>query len=326
MKQVLKLGNLALLVACGLSFGAQVTASPAGAAPTAAQAGFPTLKVNVNLVLVEVSVHDERGAPIADLKKEDFRVYEDGVEQQIRAFSHDELPLALALVVDSSSSVAAALGELRASALDTLALLKPQDEVAVFKFTEKPELMDGLTADRQAIAEDLWAISPWSGTNINDALYDAAVYLGREARDRRHALVLVSDNESSEKPAHDERQVIRAALQAGTLIYSIKVGYLEHSKGFLRSHPEAASHSVEKICRETGGQMIDTRGWGSVTSAMATIITWLKQGYTLGYTSSNPRQDGAYRTINVRLAAPWKDSPHKYALYSRPGYYAPLAH
>jgi Ca-activated chloride channel family protein len=323
MKHALKFGSLALLVACSLRLGAQVTTLPAGATLTPPQAGVPTFKVDVNLVLVEVSVHDGRGSPIKDLKKEDFRVYEDGVEEQTRTFSHDELPLALALVVDSSSSIASALDELRAGALDTLLLLKPQDEVAVFKFTEKPELMDALTTDRHAIAEDLWAISPWSGTNINDALYEAAVYLGREARDRRHALILVSDNESSERPTHGDHQVVRAALETGTLVYSIKVGYLEHSKGFLRAHPEAELHSVEKICRETGGQMIDTRQGGSVTSAMATIITWLRQGYTLGYTSANPRYDGAYRTIEVRLAERWNDSRHKYTLYARPGYYAP---
>jgi hypothetical protein len=107
-------------------------------------------------------------------------------------------------------------------------------------------------------------------------------------------------------------------------MYSIKVGYLQHSKMFFLNHSEQGLHDVEKICRQTGGVMIDTRRESvSVTSAMETIFTWLKQGYTLGYSPTNKRQDGTYRTIEVRLNEHREAHAHKDNIYARPGYYAP---
>lgn len=276
-------------------------------------------------MLVEVGVHDEQGHAVGDLKQENFRVFEDGAEQQIRVFSHEELPLAVALVVDNSSSVAAAINELRRGVLDTLALLKPRDEMALFSFTEKPEMEEGLTGNRAAIAEDLWALSPGGGTNINDALYAAAVYLGGTARDRRHAIIMVSDNEPSEEGSHDLHQVVRASLDSGTPIYSIKVGYLQHTHRFFLTHSEAALRDVEKICRESGGTVVEPARGSSVTVSMKTILTWLQQGYTLGYSSTNPHQDGAYRTIEVRLTEHGKTSTKNHTVYARQGYYAPVA-
>ncbi len=288
-------------------------------APTA-----PAFKVDVDLVLVDVGVRDEHGRAVGHLTQGDFRVFEDGKEQQIRSFSHEELPLAVALVVDNSSSIMAALDELRRGALDTLALLTPADQVAIFSFGEKPEMAESLTSDHQALSVDLWALSPYGGTDIDGALYQAALYLGQSARDRRRAIILVSDNEPSEEQTSDLPQVVRAAEQSGTPVYSIKVGYLPHSKTFFLNHSEPHLHDVEKICRQTGGEMIDTRSGTSVTTAMATILTWLKQGYTLGYSPSNKRLDGSYRAIDVRLDQ--REGPHsrKYNVYARQGYYAQI--
>jgi len=324
MKRVLTVGCLALLTLVNCSRLSAQAAPPKVRTNSGLPAsGTPTFKVDVDLALVEVGVHDEHGRAVSNLKQEDFRVFEDGAEQQIRAFSHEELPLAVALVIDNSSSIVAALEELRAGALDTLALLKPDDQVAIFSFGEKPEMVEGLTSDHEALSVDLWALSPYGGTDIDGALYDAALYLGRTARERRRAVILVSDNEPSEEQSSDVPQVVRAAQQSGTPIYSIKVGYLQHSRTFFLAHSEPRLHDVEKICRQTGGEMIDTRNGTSVSSAMETILTWLKQGYTLGYSPSNKRPDGTYRTIEVRLNAHGEAHAHKYSIYARQGYYAP---
>jgi VWFA-related protein len=324
MNQAAKFGGLALLLLAGcIQLGAQATAPSPGGKAVQTPPGVSTFKVNVDLVLEEVSVHDENGRAVGILKQGDFHVFENGEEQQIRAFSHTELPLAVALVVDNSSSIMAALHELRSGALDTLALLKPADQVAIFSFGEKPEMVEGLTSDHEALSVDLWALSPYGGTALNDAMYDAALYLGRTAPDRRRAVILVSDNEPSDEETRDVPQVVRAAQQSGTPIYSVKVGYLQHSRGFFLSHSESRLHDVEKICRQTGGEMIDTHGGTSVTSAMETILSWLKQGYTLGYYPTNKRPDGSYRTIEVRLNQQGGAHWHKYSIYARPGYYAP---
>lgn len=328
MQRVMILAAYALfLLAGGSEFFPALVAAEAKAGTAAAQqpTATPPIKVEVDLVPVEVSVRDQHGRPLENLGRDDFRVREDGVEQRIRYFSQTELPLALALVVDSSTSVAAALRDLRLGALETLSLLKPDDQVALFSFTEKPEQVRALTTDREALAEDIAAVSPGGGTNITDALYEAALYLGRAAPGRRHAIILVSDNEPSVRGQHDDSQVIRAALDGATVIYSIKVGYFEHSKWYYLTHADPALGSVEKDCRETGGAVLDSRNTGSVTSALATLIAWLKQGYSLAYSSTNPRRDGAYRKIEVALAERFKKSRTKYTVFARQGYYAPLA-
>jgi Ca-activated chloride channel family protein len=172
----------------------------------------------------------------------------------------------------------------------------------------------------------LWALSPYGGTALNDALYDAALYLGGTARECRRAVIVVSDNEPSAEQTRDVSQVVRAAQQSATPIYSVKVGNLQHSRTFFLTHAEPRLHDVEKICRQTGGEMIDTRSGTSVSSAMERILTWLKQGYTLGYSPTNKRRDGTYRTIEVRLNEPGAAHGQKYTIYARQGYYAPTGH
>jgi len=292
-------------------------------APPPQPPSVATFKVNVDLVLVEVGVHDEHGRAVGNLTREDFQVFEDGQEQEIRAFSHEQLPLAVALVIDNSSSIMAALHELRMGALATLALLKRDDQVAIFSFGAKPELVEGLTTDHEALSVDLWALSPYGGTALNDGVYEAALYLGRAAPVSRRAVILVSDNEPSDEETRTVPEVVRAAQQSGTPVYSVKVGNLEHSKTFFLLHSEPRMHDVEKICKQTGGELIDTRTGTTVSAAMQTILTWLKQGYTLGYSPSNKRRDGSYRTIEVRLNGPGAAREHKYRTYARPGYYAP---
>ena len=130
---------------------------------------------------------------------------------------------------------------MRSGALDTLALLNRDDQVAIFSFGEKPEMVEGLTSDHEALSVDLWALSPNGGTAIDDALYDAALYLGRNASNRRRAIILVSDNEPSDEQTRDVTQVVRAAQQSGAPIYSVrKLGYLQHSRSFFLTHPESA--------------------------------------------------------------------------------------
>ena len=315
--------GIGCLIACCDLYAQGAAPLPLGKA-TLAPRNAPTFRVDVDLVLVDVGVHDEKGRAVGNLTQADFHVFEDGREQQILAFSHEELPLAVALVVDNSSSIVAALDELRAGALDTLALLKPEDQVAIFSFGERPEMEEGLTTDHQALSVDLWALSPYGGTDIDGALFDAATYLGHTAPQSRRAVILVSDNEPSEDQSSNVEQVVRAAQQSGTPIYSIKVGYLQHSRSFFLTHPESRLKDVEKICFQTGGEMIDTRNGISVSSAMETILTWLKQGYTLGYYPSNKRHDGSYRRIEVRLDNGTQAHGRKYRIYARAGYYAPV--
>jgi Ca-activated chloride channel family protein len=297
-----------------------------GAGLPPGEVGGFTLKVDVNLVLVEATVRDEAGRLINTLKQEDFRLFEDGTEQEIRHFSRDELPLAVALVVDRSGSIAPVLRELHQAAYDTLSQLKSEDKVALFAFDAHPERLELLTTDRERIAERITSIGAGGGTNLTDALYEAARYLGQAAHGRRHAIILVSDNQPTVRGYAGGGEVIRLALETETIIYSVRIG-VERLRGILGAPvwiPGAGS--VNKIMGETGGEIIDAAAVGSLRGAMAAVIARLKQRYTLGYQSTNTRRDGAFRKIEVRLADQLQNAGQKYRVYARRGYYAPLEH
>jgi Ca-activated chloride channel homolog len=305
--------------------GASVTTLPA----TPNTGGY-MLKVDVNLVVVEATVRDERGQVVDNLKRENFHSYEDGTEQQIVQFSRDELPLAVALVLDRSGSMGPVLRQVRDAAYDTLSQLKPNDQVALFAFASTSKRLEDLTTDRQRIADDIAGIYAGGGTNITDALFDAALYLGRAAPNRRHVVILVSDNDGTVQGYSSEKDVIRMALETETSIYSIKVkaGGASRALSLPLALPNAlpGTGSVPKMARETGGEVIDTHTTGSVQSAMATVIARLKERYTLGYSSTNRRRDGSFRQIDVRVADGSTSTSVKYSVYARRGYYAPAEH
>jgi Ca-activated chloride channel homolog len=288
------------------------------------------LKVDVNLVVVEATVRDEHGRVIENLTRENFRLVEDGALQQISYFSRDELPLAVALVVDRSGSMGPVLRQLRDAAYDTLSQLKPGDQVALFAFASRCQRLEDLTTDRQRIADDIAGIYTGGATNITDALFDAALYLGQAAPNRRHVVILVSDNDGTVPGYASEKDVIRMALETETSIYSIKVKAAGPSRALSLplALPRAVpgTGSVPKMARETGGEVIDTHSAGSVQSAMATVIARLKQRYTLGYTSTNRRRDGSFRKIDIRVTDGSTSASQKYMVYARPGYYAPTEH
>jgi len=280
------------------------------------------LKADVDLVLVEATVRDQEGGIVNSLNRESFHVYENGLEQQISYFSRDQLPLAIALVLDCSGSMDPVLRQLHRVAFDTLSSLKPDDQVALFDFAARAEMLVGLTRNRQRIADAIDTIHAAGGTVIPDALYEAAVYLAHAAPDRRHAVILVSDNENTLKGYCDEKRVIREALESETVIYSIRVEEGSHPHSMYVLLPIFRDVSVPKITHETGGEVIDARKIESIRSAMATAISRLKQRYSLGYYSTNRRHDGAFREIEIRIADTSNNPQRKYTVYARRGYYA----
>jgi len=324
MKTALVASTLAFwaFALCG-ELGAQGPAAPRNQLPPPEKGGF-TLRADVNLVLVEATVRDDKGRIVDNLQPEDFHVFEDGVEQKIVAFSRDELPLAVALVVDGSSSISPVLGELHRAAYDTLAQLKPEDQVALYAFAAHPERLVDLTTDRKSIADSIMGIGSTGGTNIADALHEAIEYLGQEARDRRHAVIMISDNQPTAKGEFNGDGVVRLALETQTIVYSVRFG-----RGSLEGTVDEpgwipGARWVNKIMLETGGEIMDVGAVGSVQKAMAAVITRLKERYTLGYQSSNTQHDRAFRTIDVRLSDRAQNSKHSYRIFARHGYYPAL--
>jgi VWFA-related protein len=230
------------------------------------------------------------------------------------------------LVVDRSGSVSPYLDELRDAAEATLSQLKPGDEVALFAFAAKPQRLEYLTTDRRQISSAISNIEAGGGTNITDALFDAALYLGRAARRMRHAIILFSDNQNTVRGFSSDKGLIRVALETESVIYSIRIGGRAGIRGLNQPLWMPGMTSVNKVTRETGGEIIDTGNGADLGAAMATVISRLKQRYTLGYQTSNKKRDGGFRAIEVRLAGAYAAHANEYSIYARHGYYAPMEH
>ncbi len=272
------------------------------------------IRVTTSLTLVEATVKDKRGQVLGELKADDFRVYEDGAEQKIAHFSRDEIPLAVAMVLDLSGSIEPFLGPLRYASMSSLKALKKEDQVALFTFTNDVERRVGLTHDKRAVSDEFESLSAGGATNINDAVYQAAQYLAQQAPAARRVIILVSDNKATDRGSVSASEVTRAVLEADAAVYSTKVPgrnpvnlSLSFGGGLV---------DVEKLAQETGGEMFDVQKEGSMYVTLKKVIDRLKTRYTLGYVPPTPG-DGKFHRLEVRLAA----GTAGHTIVSKKGYY-----
>ncbi len=282
------------------------------------------IKVDVNLVLLEATVKDKDGHVMKDLKKEDFLVYENGQQQQIVHFSRDQLPLAVALVVDLSTSISPFLRPLRYATLTALKTLKPEDEVALFTFSGDVQRRVELTHDKREVSDQIEFFTAGGSTNINGALYEAARYLRAEAPAARRVIILVSDNVPTDSGGVSHKEVLDAVLEADSALYGIKVpGRNPLGARLAAKIGERGLVNVSKLATETGGEIFDVEKEGSLFLAFQALIDRLKTRYTLGYYPTNTAPDASFRTLDVRLSPTWGAKGSSYTVLVKRGYYPP---
>jgi Ca-activated chloride channel homolog len=283
----------------------------------------PRLRVNVNLVLVDVTVKDKHGQIIDGLTQKDFAVSEDGTEQTIAHFSRYQLPLAVALVVDLSGSIMPFLRPLRYATMTALRSLKPEDQVALFSFTDHVDRLVDLTREKERVADQIAAFSAGGSTNINGALKVAADYLRGQAPQSRRVIILVSDNVPTASTVSSDR-VRDALLGADVSLYGLKVpGENPWEARMAARMNRGRLGDVAKMAEATGGEIFDVQKEGSLYIAFEALINRLKTRYTLGYYPTNTARDGRFRRLTVRLAPRWGEPGHDYVVLARRGYFAP---
>ena len=302
--------------------------SPPPSAPVEASGGF-AVSLDVNRVLIDAVVRDRTGKPMANLRKEDFRLFEDGVEQPIQDFSRDELPLAIALVIDRSGSVAPLMDRIQNAAFEALQQLKREDEVCLISFAAYVQLLEELTTDRQRVANHIGAIRASGGTAIVDAVDESLRYLAQTAPNRRRAVILISDNQEGRSYVSMD-QAIQHASETDAVVYSVKIGQSFASNRFSPLIPIIPAPPLPKrtpvfdpvpgIARATGGEIFATTA-DALRAALASAITRLKLRYTL---SINPTRSStrAFHSIEVRLADPFGKPGTAYTIHSRSGYFS----
>jgi len=285
------------------------------------QKGY-TIGVNVDLVVVHTTVLDKNGHFVSGLKKEDFRIYEDGVEQTISLFSQEDVPVTLGIVIDTSGSMRNKIDNVNKAALAFIRASNPQDEVFLIGFNDQVELLEDYTSDLEAIADSLDNIIVAGGT----ALYDA-IHLGVEKAQKgikpKKAIIVITDGE--DRDSYYKLEEMTAKVQESDVqVYSI--GFLNAipEKGLFgrwsKSVPEKAHDALQLISEDTGARAFFPQKVSEIGQIVSEVAYELRNQYSIGYISSNTARDGTYRRIKVEIDPAKAAGRH---LRYRRGYTAP---
>jgi Ca-activated chloride channel family protein len=273
----------------------------------------PDLRVDTTLVLVPVSVNDPLNRPITGLEKENFRVYEDKVEQTITAFSREDEPIAVGLVFDTSGSMGDKLKRSRMAASEFFKFADPQDEYFLVEFDNSPRMEVPLTKDTGRIEEQLTFSRSRGSTALLDAIY-LALHEMKKSKMNKKALLIISDGGDNHS-RYTVTEVNNVVRESDTLIYSIGVF------GGGNTPEEAGGPGLlSKISEQTGGRLFEANAV-ELPDIAKNIGIELRNRYVLGYSPKNALRDGKYRQVFVRVAPPRGLPPLK--AHWRLGYYAP---
>ncbi len=273
-----------------------------------------TIKVDVKLVNVFVTVTDARGAPVANLQKENFLLKEDGKEQKISIFSRESaLPLSIVLAVDTSLSTRKDLPlELTSARRFAHTIVRPEDGLAVYKFSEEVRQMVPFTSDLKKIDAGIDRVHNGAAT----ALYDA-IFLGSQALSRRQGrkvMVVITDGGDTVSQV-DYKEALRAAQESEAIIYSIIIVPIEADAG----RDTGGEHALIQISTDTGGKYYYATSAAQLDGAFQKIGEELRTQYLLAYYPSERYSDSEFRQLRVDLTNPPAGGP--YQSHYRAGYY-----
>jgi Ca-activated chloride channel homolog len=279
------------------------------------------VRVDVNLVMVDATVKNKAGQIMANLKKDDFELREDGVVQKVAIFSRDELPLTVALVLDLSDSIGPFLGPLRDAATTALAALKPEDEVALFTFSTEAELRVPFTNDKTAIANQFNTFRAGGATNINDGIFVAAKQLLPIPPKTRRVIILISDDVGTDAGGQGTRDIITEVIAADATLYNLKIpGYNPPSTLFAASMIPGLVN-IRKVTDQTGGEIFDVQDLAHLDATFRALIDRIKTRYTLGYYTNATGAAGKPHKLDVHLASSFGKKGRDYVVLAKSGYY-----
>jgi Ca-activated chloride channel family protein len=254
------------------------------------------IRVNTDLVVLNLTVTDKVGQYVKALKVSDFKIYEDGVEvppNMIASFSLQEAPYAAVVLLDSSGSMEARFSLARSAAIRFLDGLRQEDVAAVYRFDSKVERVQEFSGGRD-LAPIAYAIRAKGMTTLNDAIVEAANTLATR-HEHRKAIVILSDGMDTFSKASGDKAV-ESALAVGASIYAVDMSQIDVGSG---KRPGATS--LKGFAEKTGGRFIATPGGPALRDAFAGIAEELGHQYTISYRPANQTRDGKWRTLEVKV-------------------------
>jgi VWFA-related protein len=292
-----------------------VTATIVGSHPTAQDR--PVFRAGVDVVTLHVTATDRARRYVTDLERTDFAVYEDGRKQELTFFQKTSLPVTVALLIDTSASMEESLPIAQEAAVGFVRGLSPADVASVIDFDSRVEVGQEFTTDRHALERAIQRTAAGGSTSLYSAVYTALNAL-RQTIDapmdepRRRAIVVLSDGEDTSSIVRLDT-VLDLAARSDTVIYAI--GLLgRETPGVRRSHE--APLVLQRFAQQTGGRAFIPVDARELAGIYGEIHAELSSQYSLAYESNNPRRDGQFRRIAIRIGRTGV------VARARPGYYA----
>jgi VWFA-related protein len=301
-----------------------------------------TISVSTTEVLLPVTVRDQSGKLVTGLKREDFRIFEDGREQPLTDLELRESPVDVIVMVDASSSVAGNLEDFRSAVEEFADHLSPDDRISLVKFDDRVELLQDWTQSRVQLRRSLRRISPGVFTRFYDALTLAAREQFQTGQ-RRHAVVVLTDGIDSQRGYASLETAVTALLQAGANVYAISNTEIERARkreeldsilasgssavqfnqlriGDLREGLrvlDVSEQTLERLAEITGGRIFKPTSFANLEGVYREVAEDLRSQYSIYYSPQNKARDGRFRRVRVEVRNP------QLRARTRIGYFAP---
>ena len=275
------------------------------------------LHTDVEEVVLNCTVLDAATGWFPDLKKENFKVFEDGVQQTLISFQHTDLPVSIALVVDNSGSMSRKRPSVNKSALDLIEASNPQDEAFVVNFSDEAFIDQDFTSDVNKLRDGLGHIESRGGTALYDAVVASADKLVADAKRPKQVLILITDGEDNASTLNLEQTIHRVQQLSGPVIYSIGLLFGDEMS---RSEVKHAHRALEMLSTETGGMAFFPKSIEQIDQIAAEVARDIRNQYTLGYHSTKPTTEPGFRRVEVdgRGQGPGQaHRPHTDRVFSR---------
>jgi Ca-activated chloride channel homolog len=287
--------------------------------PPVAQGPSHSIKQNVDMVVLHATVTNKNGDFVPGLTRNDFRVYEDKVEQSIAVFQRRDVPVTMGLVIDNSGSMREKRAQVAAAALTFVKTSNPQDEVFVVNFNDEYyiDTPGDFTHNMSDLQDALSRIDSRGSTALYDAVVASLGHLKKGHRDKRVLLVITDGDDDASRESF--AQTVRIAEESDATVYAIGV-FSEDDRKHDHSMVRHSERVLKEITEATGGMAYFPKDLAEVTPVCERVARDIRNQYTIGYYPSNSTKDGTFRRVEVKVFPP--TGMGKLDVRTRTGYYA----
>jgi Ca-activated chloride channel family protein len=264
------------------------------------------MRTDVNRVFIPTTVTDSSGRPVQGLRKQDFRLWEDGVEQDLSEFFTEDGPISVGVVLDISGSVKNKLRQAQRAVREFLRLSARGDEFFLVTFKDQPELVRGFTTNPEDIEADFAMAQPRGWTALYDAIVLGINHMKRASLNRRVLLILSDGGDNNSR--YSEGEIRSLVREADVRIFSISM--------------ESHTPVLDKLAKDSGGRAYQVHDLDNLPEAAAALSAEAHTEYVLGFTPPERQRDGKYHSVKVQVLQYAGEQPLQVSW--RRGYYGPI--